>query len=177
MPETDESLMQAVVAGDLERLGCLFDRCHVGVHALCARLVGSADAADDLLQEVFLRVLRFRHSYRAEASFRTWLFRITYNVCMTYRRKERATFDVASSLAASDQMTHASYDADVRSAVERALEALPAAARTVLILNRYHGLSYAEIAEVIGSTPGAVRVQAHRALRTLRKRWRNCDVS
>jgi RNA polymerase sigma factor (sigma-70 family) len=175
MPETDESLMQAVAAGDLERLGCLFDRCHAGVHALCARLVGSADA-DDLMQEVFLRVLRFRRSYRAEASFRTWLFRITYNVCMTYRRKERETFEVASSASVSERMTHASPDDDVRSDIERALEALPVAARRVLILNRYHGLSYAEIAEVIGSTPGAVRVQAHRALRTLRDRWRNCDV-
>ena len=170
MPETNESLMKAVAAGDLDQLGCLFDRCHRAVHALCARLVGSTDAADDLTQEVFLRVLRFRRSYRGDAAFRTWLYRITYNVCMTHRRRERATPECQAD---PDWYAHTSNtppDNSLHRDVEAALADLSITDRTVLILNQHEGMTYREIAAVLGTSPGAVRVRAHRALRALRTR-------
>jgi RNA polymerase sigma factor (sigma-70 family) len=170
MTETDESLMRAVAAGDLDLLGCLFDRRHGAVHSLCYRLVGSADAADDLTQEVFLRVLRFRHSYRGEASFRTWLYRITYNVCMNYRRRVRATPEVRADAALYHGASEPPRDSEIDATVEAGLAALSPQERTVLVLSRYEGLTYTEIAAVLGSTPGAIRVRAHRALRALRAR-------
>lgn len=175
--ESNESLMQAVAAGRLDRLTCLFDRCHSAVHALCARLVGSVDAADDLSQEVFLRVLRFRHSYRATASFRTWLYRIAYNACMDYRRSQRAAREVPIDALPEQGTVDEPSDHLRVAAVQRALCALPAPDRTVLVLSRFDGMTYAEIAAIMGSTPGAIRVRAHRALRALRSQLEHYDLS
>ena len=81
--------MRGVRAGSVDTLGVLFERHHARVHALCYRLTRRADAADDLAQETFLRVLRYRESFREEASFPTWLYRIAYNVCHEHWRQMR----------------------------------------------------------------------------------------
>src|SRR4051812_43184781 len=81
--------MRAARAGNVDTLGVLFERHHARVHALCYRLTRSADAADDLAQETFLRVLRYRESFREKASFTTWLYRVAYNVCHEHWARSR----------------------------------------------------------------------------------------
>jgi RNA polymerase sigma factor (sigma-70 family) len=169
--QTDEALMHAVAAGDLERLGELFDRHHSAVHALCWRLAGDPDVADDLLQEVFLRVLRFRDSFRGDAAFRTWLFRIAHNVCMDWRRRDRAAREIsAPNLVASVPAAEAEPVSALATLVDAAMRTISPDARSVLVLSRYHDMTYTEIAAVVGCSPGAARVRAHRALRELRLR-------
>src|SRR3954471_17958764 len=83
--------MAAVRDGDVGRLGVLFERHHARLHAFCYRLTRSADDADDLVQIVFLRVLRYRASFRGESSFSTWLFRLAWNGRRDQWRRDQKT--------------------------------------------------------------------------------------
>lgn len=162
--------MLAVHAGELTELGTLFERHHEKVFALAARMTGSADVADDLVQETFLRVLRYRQTFRGESQFTTWLYRLARNVCLDHLRTvgEAATARDRWAQEASAPSDGPPSD-DRLALVEEGLRRLPAEKREVLILSRFHGLRYEEIAEVLECQAGTVRVRAHRALHELRQ--------
>src|SRR5215813_5183283 len=84
MTVNDEALMRAVREGDLGKLGALFDRYHVALFDFLSRMTGRRDVAEDLVQEVFLRILKYRSTYRDEARFETWVFRIARNARADY---------------------------------------------------------------------------------------------
>ena len=173
---SDTQLMMAVRRGDLNQLETLFRRHYASVHALCARLSDGAQAAEDLAQEAFLRVLRLRGSYRGEARFSTWLYRIARNVCVDHgvagarrRRLEAAWSLDGESGRVAEQATDDEPDHEQRRGrLSRALDRLPAEQREAIVLARFHGLPYEEIAVVLDCTPGAARVRVHRAIRRLR---------
>src|SRR5579862_9208315 len=80
--------MAAVRDGDADALGALFSRHHGDVYALSARLMQDGDLADDITQEAFLRVWRYARSFRGRSTFSTWLYRLTYNLCMELRQRD-----------------------------------------------------------------------------------------
>ena len=171
---SDEELMAAVRDGDLEQLGVLFARHHVRTHTLCFRLTRSADAADDLTQGVFLRVLKYRRSFDGRSAFRSWLYRIAYNAAMEHRRQaaSRAEADLGDDLPG-----HVPADVDDRRVLlDLALARLPAEKRDVLVLSRFEHLTYREIGELLGCTEGTARVRAHRALEELREICRELET-
>jgi RNA polymerase sigma-70 factor (ECF subfamily) len=170
--KTDHELMAAMCRGDLDALGVLFDRHQARVHALCYRMTGNAVVAEDLVQESFLRVLKYRKGFSARAAFTTWLYRLVRNVCVDHLSAEARDRKRAESVA--QEQKHASefedpIEPDARlETLRAALYALPPDRREVLVLSRYEGMSYAEIAEVCETTVGAIKVRAHRAMRELR---------
>ena len=87
MTVTDEALMRAVREGDLAQLGRLFDRYHRVLFDFLSRLTGNRHTAEDLVQEVFLRILKYRATYRDDAPFETWVFRIARNARADYYAK------------------------------------------------------------------------------------------
>jgi RNA polymerase sigma-70 factor (ECF subfamily) len=163
--------MQALVEGDLTGLAELYRRHMANVHALCYRLTGSAEAADDMVQETFLRVVRHRASFRGQARFTTWLYRIARNVCIDHlqssqrRRRARERYRVVTGNAGHVQAPEPPED--VR-ALARALARLSHEKREALVLSRYYDLSHTEIADIVGCSVGAVKVRVHRALKDLR---------
>src|SRR5579863_4427351 len=93
---SDAQLMAAVRDGDAEALGVLFSRHHGAVYALSARLIQDDDLADDITQDVFLRVWRYARSFRGRSAFRTWIYRLAYNACLDRRRRDarwQASYD------------------------------------------------------------------------------------
>lgn len=176
---SDEHLMRAVSNGDVEQLGVLFARHHARVHALCFRLTRRADVADDLVQETMLRVLRFRQSFREQSAFATWLFRLAYNACCDHWRSSRRDSEM---VGLDDFAMHASTGnppatdptSDRHILLDLALTRLDADERSVLVLRRYHDMSYSDIARVLECTPAAARVRAHRALSALRDSY--CEL-
>ena len=169
---TDNQLMGCVSNGDLEPLGLLFERHSTKVHALCCRMTGSGESANDLVQETFLRILRYRKSFRGEAAFTTWMYRVARNTCLDHlksidrdgaRLKRYQQTSVAPVPAGED----VAKERRLRR-LERALRELPDTQREVLVLSRYLGLKYREIAEVQECDVGAVKARAHRGLRRLR---------
>jgi RNA polymerase sigma factor (sigma-70 family) len=165
---TDDQLMAAVRDGDDEAMGVLFSRHHIAVHALCARLIHDSDVADDVTQEVFLRVWHYARTFRGRSSFRTWLYRLTYNACADARARSARLEEVwAAPTPAPDSPAEVLTERHVL--LDTALRRLPPDQRAVLVLSRYHDLGYEEIARIIECSPGAARVRLHRAMKELRQ--------
>jgi RNA polymerase sigma-70 factor (ECF subfamily) len=165
--------------GEANALGVLFERHHARVHSLCYRLTGDASIADDLVQESFLRVLKYSKGFDARAAFTTWLYRLVRNVCLDHmnaQARNRTRVEIMKREQAVDHDGRDPSDPDPRlETVRAALYELPPDKREVLVLSRYEGLSYAEIAEVCETTVGAIKVRAHRALRDLRRKFEELE--
>ncbi len=182
---TDHELMAAVSRGDRSALGVLFARHHERVHSLCYRMTGDPSVADDLVQDAFLRVFRYGKGFGERAAFTTWLYRLVRNVCINHLNVEARARSRAEMMASEQPTDEAgrgpgpaleSGESDPRlDRIRRALYKLPPDKREVLVLSRYEGFSYAEIADVCETTVGAIKVRAHRAMRELRQRYEELE--
>ena len=165
--------MTAVRDGDLARLGLLFERHHVGLFDFLARITGDRTAADDLVQDVFVRVLKYRATYRDGGSFETWLYRIARNARADYfRRRGRASSSLdAEALQqpepAAGPGSRFEHERDT-ARLHRALLMLRDDKRELIVLARYRGMKHERIADLLGIEVGAVKVRIHRAVRELR---------
>jgi RNA polymerase sigma-70 factor (ECF subfamily) len=165
--DIETALMLRVASGDAEAMAALFRHAYRDVRTLCARMTLDDDAADDLAQETFLRVLRYAKGFRGEARFSTWVFRIARNVCNRHlnhmsRDRKSALMDVAPA------DSRASRDSERIELLRHALAQLPGGDREVVVLSRLRDLSYRELANVLECTESTARVRVHRALRRLR---------
>lgn len=169
--------MAAYIAGDERAFARLFARVAPKVHAFFLRSFRDESVADELMQTTFLKVHRARASYRPELPFRPWLFTVAAHVRRDeWRRRyrlpetsgEEALFAADQAAAVSAARARESAQ-DQFSDVLAALAALPEMHRMIIQLHRYEGMTHAEIAEVLGSTPGAIRQHAFRAYETLRR--------
>ncbi len=173
---SDEALMQAVQGGDLEAFQVLYARHHRAVFGFLVRSLADRHAAEDLLQEAFLRVFVRREAYRPTAAFRTWLFTIARNLLIDRFRQVRGNPeandpDALLTVAAPDALPlEGAEGRELAERLEAAIGQLPRSQREILLLSRFAGLDHQEIAQVTGASPEAVRVGLHRALRRLRER-------
>ncbi len=154
------------------------------VFALLTRFLGRWHTGrEDMVQDVFLRVVRARDRYEPTARFSTWLYSITWRMCIneTERRAGRQPLsldtlnnDGSDSFDPEDDQQRSPEDglerADVVAAVRGAIAELPEAQRIAVVLARYHDMPYVEIAEIVGSSEKAVKSLIHRARETLRER-------
>lgn len=173
---SDEALMEAVQTGDLRAFQALYERYHRAVFTFALRSLGDRGAAEDLLQEAFLRVFARREAYRPTAAFPTWLFTIARNLLIDRFRQARRHTDVTdpealATVPAPDASPLERVEArELAERLEAAVRQLPPSQREVLLLSRFAGLDHSEVAQVTGASPEAVRVALHRALRGLRAR-------
>ena len=172
---TDEALMAMVRDGDVARLGLLFERHQRRIYSFIHRLIGDPSQSEDLVQEVFFRLLEYRASYRDEVPFLPWFFRIARNVCNDHFRADKGREQPAEegdeSWETPDPMGDLCHQWDLAT-LEKAFAALPSEKREVLLLSRFEGLKYQQIAEMSGVSVAAIKVRVHRALEELRTRFR-----
>ncbi len=193
---SDKALMMQVKNGDLDALGVLFERYHQRLFGFFYRLTLQRDVSADLVQDVFERILRYRSSYSGDGEFSTWLFRIARNRHSDYHRQtekelpgtanmpaantENATPDTtntgfagqaAAASAPADRVAHGHIEDSIgnRLLLEQALQQLDPDKKQALVLSRIEGFLYREIAEITGSTEGAVKVRVFRGLQELRR--------
>ena len=166
--EPGEDLLSACRRGDREAFGRLFAATCDYVHGVALYLTRDEDAAADLTQEVFLRVLTRIRQFEGRSAFRTWLFRIAVNAARDARRRRRpsvALEDAHAALPASAPSIETAMLARDRDArVRAALAALPHRLREPLVLRYVGGLTYAEIGEALALRPGTVASRLSRAL-------------
>ncbi len=168
----DDRLMAQFAAGDAKAFNELYARYEVPVYALCLRLLGDPDAAADAFQDSFIRLVDTRHDYHGQNRFRSWFFTVARNLCFDRLRHDRRWGRSLEFHAdgPADPRPSVAHTVEFRDLVARILGALPRDQREVLLLHRYHGFSYAEIAEMTGSTETAIKQKAYRALIHLRRR-------
>ena len=167
---TDDELMSRLNAGEIPAFGELYGRYKAKVLTFLARLTGDRHTAEDLLQETFLRLWRSRETYRPSGQFAPWLFTIARHLATDDRRSRRPGLEVddAAELLASRESSDRPVETLERlSDIDRVLAVLSSGQREIVLLSRLGGLDANEIAVVVGSTPGAIRVALHRALKRI----------
>lgn len=182
LPDEGAELMLAWQAGDETAFERLVERSSGQVFALLTRFLGVHPAREDLVQEVFLRVVRARDRYVPTARFTTWLYRIVFNIAVnhTQRRPPASTSldgarddDDGPVPQVQDERVADPGDGlerqDVVDAVRAAIDRLPETQRMALVLAKYEDMPYADIADVLGSTEKAIKSLVHRARENLRQ--------
>lgn len=167
---SDEAVMAKIQEGHLDLLGILFSRHSKKAYALCYRMVGDSHTSEDLVQEAFLRVLRYRNKFRGDARFSTWLYRIVTNVCLDHlgaRNKEAAAYDELVAESGETDCIPPPDDSDIAIA-RAAFETLSPEQKELLVMSRIDGVGYGDIAAHYGVSEGAARVRVHRIMRELK---------
>ena len=163
--------MVAVGAGDISQLDELYERHHASVYSFLRRSSCNPTLAEDLTQEAFLRVLRYRSSFQSGSAFKPWLFTIVRNLLLDHRgRQNLETGTESDYLQAPDSGASPERALDAKTELSRVASALARLSidqRHVLLLARFHDLSYREIGEILDCTEGAVKARIYRALQTL----------
>jgi len=172
---SDQELMRLVQAGDVSPASEIYDRYSSRIYNFAYRFLRNSEAAEDATQEVFVKMLKHANQFHGDAKLSTWLFSITANWCRDYLRKSdnkaKEAEDVlytlpAPSEHAPDRNLERRQD---QQRIQKALEALTPEQREAILLSRYQGLSYAEIAQISGCSEGAVKTRVFRAMETLKK--------
>jgi len=174
-PEPDEELMLMVREGTGEMLGVLFDRYQTRLYSFYTKLTGDRAASEDLVQDVFLRILKYRRSYRPGTPFRPWIYQIARNARHDYAVKQRPHQDLetGAEMAAAPGVSHeANHQHEL---LHRALGALSEEKREILLLSRFQGLRCDEMARIYGCQVGTMKVRIHRALEELREAFRRLE--
>ncbi|MDF9827679.1 RNA polymerase sigma factor (sigma-70 family) [Ereboglobus sp. PH5-10] len=173
----DHALMLAVRDGDIDRLGELFERHHRRLYAFCAQLTRQPAAAEDIVQNVFHRILKYRHTYRDNGNFTAWMYHLARNCAADFFQKQ-STAPVP--VDPGDLHAHASSESppDARAAqtddlalLRAALDRLPVEHREIIVLSRLQNLGHREAARILDCSVGAAKVRAHRALKALRETY------
>jgi RNA polymerase sigma-70 factor (ECF subfamily) len=167
---SDAELMRRIADGDMGSFAMLIRRHQDYARTLAYRVTGAADAADDITQETFLRVLRSARSYTPAAAFTTWLHRIIVNLCLDRAKRPKLAHlldDQVSPDAAPDEPI---TQQERIAAIRHEIDALTDRQRIVLVLHRFQGLSHSEIAQSTGWSVSAIEALLVRAYTQLRER-------
>ena len=175
MRTADLELADRCRQGDSQAFEELY-RQHAGrLYSLAFRMAGSAQEAEDLLQDVFLHVHRKLGSFRGESSLGTWLYRIAMNHCLDYLRGRQARAGRATESLEDDRVAEpvapapAVPSAISRLDLERAIDRLPQGCRAAFLLHDVEGFEHHEVADILGVSIGTSKSQVHRARTKLRQ--------
>lgn len=173
--DSEKRLIERCRAGDIEAFGTLWEQHRSAVFRSILGIVGNTQDAEDLTQDTFLRAYRALDSFRGEAQLRTWLIRIGVHLAIDHVKRKKAhpevslDWDVGGAHADIDPHTAAERN-ELRETVRKAIEALPAHHRAVIVLREIEGMDYSEMAEALGCSIGSVKLRLFRARRLLKQR-------
>jgi len=172
---TDNHLMMKVQGGDLSKMGLLYERYNRDLFAYFFRCSGDQSHSEDLVHNVFIRLIRYRHTFRGQGEFAYWLFATARNVWLDEARSKNV-------LKKSDELTEVevskSMDRNPEQEYQRkeqsrilamALKELSHEKREAIVLSRYQGLKYKEIAEIANCSENAIKSRVQRGLIELRE--------
>jgi RNA polymerase sigma factor (sigma-70 family) len=168
---SDSELMRQVRGGRTAALATLFERHHARVYGYCLRMTGNRSTAEDLVQDVFMKMLKYKATFKDDSDLVPWMFGIARNSCLAHLKRRAVDHTPATAEPAEIADTADEEPRDHRQTelVRAALLRLPAERREILVLSRYEYKSYDEIARVLDCSVGAVKVRVHRAMKQLRE--------
>ena len=171
---SDGEIVRAVLAGDRDRFAILVERYRDRYARYAARMLGSADEAEDAVQDAFVRAYDQLGQCKEPDKFVGWFFLILRNRCFAERRRNRtsAPIEAAEAVAAADRTEGGAESAERRRALQLALLELTPDQREVFVLKHVEGLSYGEIAERLSTSVPSLKMRMHRAYDRLREQLR-----
>jgi len=180
MTWTDEELVARSIRGDADSFNELILRWERPIFALAYRTIGREEDARDVCQETFLRAFRALPAFRGQSKFSSWLYRIALNLCRDWMRRERRSpivqapddvdlMELAAAAEPSESIEELVGRKDLARAVERAMTLLSEEQRTAIVLKEYHGLTFQEIADLVGCPLSTVKTRLYQGLTVLRR--------
>jgi RNA polymerase sigma-70 factor (ECF subfamily) len=168
---TDHQIMQQVRDGQVEKLAILFERHYVSLFNYFLRLTGNRAAGEDLVQEVFTRILKYRATYKGEDKFVVWLFKIARNAHIDHLRRLKPAFTLDDQFEEPrdteilpEERVAREEDAAL---VAKALARLSPRKQEIIVLSRFQNMKYREIADLLECPVGTVKATVHRAIQEL----------
>jgi RNA polymerase sigma-70 factor (ECF subfamily) len=175
----DTQIIERTLGGEPDAFNVLVRRWERHIYGLSLRMLGRDEEARDATQETFLSAYRNLSKFRGEAKFSSWIYRIALNICNTRLRSrtknaisieeqyESVGFEIADE---TEDLGSGIQQEQITRYVRRALQALPAEMRQVIIMKEYEGLKFAEIAEILGIPISTVKTRMYTGLNELKKR-------
>jgi RNA polymerase sigma-70 factor (ECF subfamily) len=173
---SDNALMLKVKGGNLDKMGLLFQRYQLPLYGFLFHMTKQKEVSEDMVQNVFFRLLKYRHSFTG-GEFKTWMYHVARNVLNDHFKKNlRAGSHYPVAIVEEKIAGGVCVDVVLEKkqelkTLEKALDALSAENRELLILSRWQELKYSEIALILEISEGAVKVRVHRALQLLRANY------
>ena len=172
---TDEMIMEAVKNGDLKQASLLFERYHKPIYNFLARMTMDRAMAEDLTQNVFLRIIKYRASYREGLRFQSWIYQVARNIFSDHYQKQKNRFSdfvdvekISEHIPDSDDSKSADEQEQLLS---RSMEMLSEEQRELLVLTRFQHMKYEDVAIIMNTTVANIKVKVHRAIAKLREHY------
>jgi RNA polymerase sigma factor (sigma-70 family) len=169
---SDEIIMNRVKDGNLAELSVLFERYHVKLYNFMLRLTLDRMVSHDLTQNLFYRIIKYRHTYNDNYSFKSWVYQMARNIHYDYCKQQKKYTDQYVPVEKFEESTpneDAIYHEEEYERLDKALSGLNTAQKEILVLSKFQGLKYEEISVILNSSVPAIKVQVHRALKRLRQ--------
>ena len=172
---TDEQIMEAVKNGELQQASLLFDRYHKRLFNFLARMTMDRDLAEDLTQNIFLRLIKYRGSYKNGAKFQSWIYQMARNVFSDHyqsvknRKADFVDIEKMSEYVADNDESAAMDEQE--KILHRSMAMLNEEQRELLVLTRFQHMKYEEVAVIMDTTVANIKVKVHRAIAKLREHY------
>ncbi|MFD2935914.1 RNA polymerase sigma factor [Spirosoma flavum] len=167
--------MLQVKAGNMDTMGLLFERYNRPLFGFLFHMTSQHEASEDMLQTVFYRMLKYRHTFTGDGEFRSWMYHLARNVLVDHSKQNKRSAqqynlaDVAEKIGGGPAADERILKQQELETLHNAMARLSTENREVLVLSRFQELKYDEIARVLNTTEGAVKVRVHRAMKELKK--------
>ncbi len=154
----------------LDMLTILFDRYNVRIFNFFNKMIHNRSVSEDLTQDVFYKIMKYRTSYK-EGNFASWIYTVARNIFSSYyqKQKKESTGELNEQILKTNDNSITESNQEELNHLQKAILKLSQDDRELIIMNRYQEIKYHEIAEIIGSTEGAVKVRTHRAIKKLKE--------
>ena len=170
---TDEMIMESVKRGELQQASLLFERYNRRIFNFLARMTMDRALAEDLTQNVFLRILKYRHTYREDARFQSWIYQVARNIFSDHYQATRNRFsDFVNVEEIGDKVEDAAESEQLEERdqlLHKSLAKLSPEQRELLVLTRFERMKYEEVATIMDTSVANIKVRVHRAMAKLRE--------
>ena len=171
----DEIKMINVKNGDIDSLVPLFDKYHLKLYNFFLRLTRNKETAEDLTQNVFSRIITYKHTFKEQYKFKTWMYQMARNAHIDHYHKNKVYFSDFEETESSPEKVIEAIDENEKTEkheiLKEAMNLLSDDEREILELSKFQDLKYDEISKITGNSVGAIKVKVHRAVNKLRNNY------